>query len=226
MATANHPKTDSSGEAHVKICCDLLRCFVNENSDNWTDLLAAVEFAHNSTPNASGYSPFEVVYNRQPRTTATLLHEEAAKSFQPEHSTPGVKQKMSMARATLQKHQQIIREVQAYLHKERIKQIDTASNKRTRMLEFQPFYIGPFRVISRIPNTNTYRLELPSTWGPKINRNVNVKNLHSFPEDLGITDEAFIQSDGPLARLTPETENLGIFESTYTQAGQPYRIGC
>ena len=232
VATTAHPQTDSSGEAHVKICIDLLRCFVNSNTDDWTEHLAAVEFAHNSTPNASGYSPFEIVYNREPRTTATLLHEEATNAFEPEHTTASVKQDMFNAKANLRKHQQLIRDVQAYLYKERDKMIQGSENKRTRITDFQPgdwvimhrdvagkvfkrnklspFYCGPFLIRSRIPNTNSYKLDLPPTM-KRVNATVNAKNLHAYPEELGFSDKAFIASEEPLSRLTRENTPLEIF---------------
>ena len=94
ITTPNHPQTDSSAEAHVQICTGLLRQFVNGRQDDWYDLLPAVEFAHNSTPNITGYSPYEVVYNRTPRTPACLLYEEACKEFVAKHTTATTQQAM------------------------------------------------------------------------------------------------------------------------------------
>jgi hypothetical protein len=44
----------------------LLRHFVNQQLNNWSKLLAPLEFAYNSTVNSLGKSPFEIVYGYTP----------------------------------------------------------------------------------------------------------------------------------------------------------------
>mmetsp|Transcript_29483 Transcript_29483/g.73010 ORF Transcript_29483/g.73010 Transcript_29483/m.73010 type:complete len:123 (+) Transcript_29483:1035-1403(+) len=54
MSTPLHPQTYASSEAAVKICIDMCRWFVNSNQDDRGDLLSALEFAYNITPNSNG----------------------------------------------------------------------------------------------------------------------------------------------------------------------------
>jgi len=77
MSTPFRPQTDSSGEAAVKICIDLCRLYVDSNQSDWYELLPSLEFAYNDTPGASGFSPFEICYQRNPRSAQTFLSEEA-----------------------------------------------------------------------------------------------------------------------------------------------------
>ena len=73
ISTPDHPQTDSSGEAGVKLCIDVLRQFVNSNQNDWYDLLPAVEFACNDAPGPSGTTPFEINNCRHPRSAEGLL---------------------------------------------------------------------------------------------------------------------------------------------------------
>jgi hypothetical protein len=60
---ASHPQTDEKIEAVNRLLGNLLQCFVGKNLRQWDQILAQVEFAYNNSTNqATGKCPFEVVY--------------------------------------------------------------------------------------------------------------------------------------------------------------------
>ena len=236
ITTPNHPQTDSSAEAHVQICTSLLRQFVNEQQNDWYSLLPAVEFAHNSTPNLTGYSPYEIVYNRTPRTPASLLHEEACKEFVPTHTTATTRQAMAGGKDLLARHQRIIRDVQAFMQKQREKMLNPGPHRRFDKRVFKPgervlvstkyksktargtdklapLYEGPFRVLKVHAQGQSYTLEIPQAMKRQMNPVFNVKHLYPAPKTTRAPPEADeISSDNTdLARLTPIGTDLKIY---------------
>jgi hypothetical protein len=68
MCSSYHPQTDGQME-HVNQCLEtFLRCFVHSCPNKWRDWLAIAEFWYNTEFQSSlGRSPFEALYDRQPR---------------------------------------------------------------------------------------------------------------------------------------------------------------
>ena len=67
MSTAFHPQTDGETERVNQELEQFLRVFGNFQQDNWMELIAFMEFAHNAKQHsATGKSPFEVWYGFQP----------------------------------------------------------------------------------------------------------------------------------------------------------------
>ena len=59
FSTAYHPQTDGQTERMNRVLEEMLRGFINHPQDNWEKLLPAVEFAYNSSVQAStGQTPF------------------------------------------------------------------------------------------------------------------------------------------------------------------------
>jgi len=67
FSSASHPQTDGQTEAINRLMGNLLRRFVGKNLRPWDLILAHIEFAYNNSTNqATGKFPFEVVYGLCP----------------------------------------------------------------------------------------------------------------------------------------------------------------
>ena len=214
-STPYHPQTDSTGEATVRMCIDLCSRFVNSNQDDWYELMPALEFAYNDTPTSTGFSPFEINYQRHPRSASSLLTDcllDEGMMDTPRDPT---------AVAALRRYGKVIRETRANLtqlakqignpepviHKkfrtETFKELDWVMlNKSFAGTSFpqnkmSQRWVGPFQVTART-GPNTYRLALPSSMNvPEV---VNVRNLKKAPGTA--TPYKAKGPDMPQARLT------------------------
>jgi hypothetical protein len=77
MSSAYHPQTDGQTERMVRTVKEMLRSFVNHRQTNWSEQLAAIEFAYNNDVHSSTQlSPFELDLGYHPRTPYTCLFPE------------------------------------------------------------------------------------------------------------------------------------------------------
>jgi Chromo (CHRromatin Organisation MOdifier) domain len=73
ISTTGHPQTDGATERANRTVEQMLRCFANARQSNWYDLLPMVEYAYNSAVHeATGVSPFSVVYGYEPKAPIDL----------------------------------------------------------------------------------------------------------------------------------------------------------
>ena len=69
MSTAFHPETDGQSERAFRTLQQMLRAFVNPRQNNWAACLPLLEFAYNSSQQAStGFAPFFLCSGRAPAT--------------------------------------------------------------------------------------------------------------------------------------------------------------
>ena len=69
MSSARHPETDGQSERTIRTISQYLRSFVKYNQKDWDSWLPLAEFYYNSAVHrATGLSPFQVTYGRQPLT--------------------------------------------------------------------------------------------------------------------------------------------------------------
>jgi len=67
MSTAYHPQTDGQTERANRTIEDMLRAHVSPHHDDWDKHLTTIEFAYNSSVQAStGYTAFYLNYGRHP----------------------------------------------------------------------------------------------------------------------------------------------------------------
>ncbi|GKV41594.1 hypothetical protein SLEP1_g49100 [Rubroshorea leprosula] len=82
FSSASHPQTDGQTEAINKILGNLLRSFVGKNLRQWDLVLAQAEFAYNNSSNqATGKCPFEVVYGVRPFSPLDLAPLPTSRQF-------------------------------------------------------------------------------------------------------------------------------------------------
>ena len=67
MSTAFHPQTDGQTERLNQTLEQYLRCYIDQEQDNWVSLLPLAQFAYNSAENSTTkVSPFYVNYGYNP----------------------------------------------------------------------------------------------------------------------------------------------------------------
>lgn len=63
-----HPQCNGMDERFMRTLKDMLACYINDHLDNWDKFLPLVLFAYRTSPHqATGISPFELLYGRKPR---------------------------------------------------------------------------------------------------------------------------------------------------------------
>ena len=243
ISTPDHPQTDSSGEAAVKLCIDVLRQFVNSNQNDWYELLPAVEFACNDAPGPSGMTPFEINNCRHPRSAESLLSDLAIEAqSRADLSTQPASQRSvhQLAVDRMKRHREIIRDVRAVLERssehiaepertvkhvyraETFKENDLVYVRReaAKALATQnklaPQWIGPYRVI-KVISPVAYEINFPPSRDSKASRTVNIRNLRRAPVSRNETTQASTDGDPlePLAPLVEPTHNLRIIDITH-----------
>ncbi len=76
LSTTFLPQTDRQTERLNSVLEQYLRSYVNFQQDDWTPLLALVEFAYNVAVHSStGKAPFEIIYREIPRSDMLTLDE-------------------------------------------------------------------------------------------------------------------------------------------------------
>jgi hypothetical protein len=74
MSTANHPESDGQTERSNRVIEDMLRSIVSQQQDTWSTYLAHVEFAYNTSEQATtGFSPFFLNHGREAHTPFTVV---------------------------------------------------------------------------------------------------------------------------------------------------------
>jgi len=169
LSTAFHPQTDGQTERLNQTLEQYLRSYVNQQQDNWVQLLPLAQFAYNSAKSeATKTSPFFANYGHEPEAyrhprpdairaeRATImveklqgLHKQLATDieFQNERSAMYANKKRSM-------EPPLKRGDKVYLLRKNIK-----TKRPSTKLDFKK--LGPFKITEKIGKVN-YRLQLPA----------------------------------------------------------------
>ena len=76
----HHPQTNSQVERMNRVIKEALRNMVAENQKDWPDYLDSIAFAYRSAVNEStGFSPYQLLYGRQPVLPVDILYGEPSK---------------------------------------------------------------------------------------------------------------------------------------------------
>jgi len=78
VSSVNHPQSDGQTERMVRTLKEMLRSCVGHQQSDWTDKLAALEFAYNNSVHPStSLTPFELDLGLHPKTPYSLIIETA-----------------------------------------------------------------------------------------------------------------------------------------------------
>ena len=210
FSSASHPQTDGQTEAINRLLGNLLRSFVGKNLKQWDHVLAQVEFAYNNSTNqATGRCPFEVVYGTRPLSPLDLTPssdnrqysadaEQRAKEIKKLHEQvrERIKKQNSRYKAQRDKHRRLQTFkvgdlVWIHLRKERFPKQPNA--------KLSPRADGPFRIMQKI-NDNAYKVELPGTYG--VSATFNVADLSPYFDDGA-------EFDSKASSVQPEEDDEG-----------------
>lgn len=183
MSTAYHPQTDGQTERVNRTLEEALRCYVDDDIENWDKYLPYVQHMLNtSTHSTIGMSPYTRVYGRDPTVPADLVvtqHNEVNKIIQT---------RAEIERKALEHFTRAQERQKRYADKNRrpmsyevgdsvwvqTKHINLPVNNTSKL---KHKYMGPFKIIRKI-NENAYELKLPAT--SKVHPVFNVSRLRRF----------------------------------------------
>ncbi len=174
MSTAFHPQTDGQTERMNRVVEDCLRHYVMPHQQNWDQLLPVVEFAINSSWQASiDMTPFKCCYGYAPKNPLTVS------------LPPQGEERVPAAVDFAKQMQDLLRLAKARLEAAQHRQKAYADQHRTEMefevgqrvllstknlklkgsgtRKFFPKFIGPFKILKRIGPV-AYELELPPSY--------------------------------------------------------------
>ena len=189
FSTAFHPQTDGQTERMNQTLECYLRCYINFQQDNWTELLACAEYVTNQAVNATTKkSPFELVYKFTPSMRINLergdegpqRENEAAKEQADSIRQAQIAADLARDNAvkSMAKHYDKKRKGMVFKPEDLVKL--AAKNIRTVRVstKLADRFLGPFKVVSRI-GTNAYKLDLPKKYG-RLHHTFHVSLLEPF----------------------------------------------
>ncbi|SAM00104.1 hypothetical protein [Absidia glauca] len=170
LSTSFHPQTDGQTERINSILEQYLRCYVNYQQSNWSDMLPIAQFAYNNSKHSStNETPFHAVYGCHPRLSVSLPRSN-------KHTTPATDRLAKMNQVHLDMKDAILatQETHKKYYDQRtipapsykigdqvwLSTKNLKTQRPTKKLDHRR--IGPFKITATI-GTRAYRLELPPT---------------------------------------------------------------
>ncbi len=173
MSTSMHAQTDGQTERMNRTLEEMLRHYVNYQLDDWDSFLPCVEFAYNSSCNATlrmspfeadvGFNPFgDIIWNGYKVTVRNATAEELTNRLNSIANQVRNAIRDAQRRQKLyydKKRQEVNYDVgdMVLLDRTRIN-VDAYAN--IKKVKFLPRWCGPFKIVERIGKV-AYRLELP-----------------------------------------------------------------
>jgi hypothetical protein len=198
MSTANHPQSDGQTERMVRTLQEMLRSTISHEQHDWTDKLAALEFAYNNSIHPStSLTPFELDLSRHPKTPYSLVMDTEKDVDAVEEFITKLEALQHQAIEALQKaRDQQTRAVnknrprpQQFKEGDMVlishKLLRTAASRVSGAAKLRGKYSGPFRILKKVSPTS-YQLDLPAniTIHPTVNIEY-LKEYHASPDRLG-----------------------------------------
>jgi hypothetical protein len=185
----------------VRTLKEMLRSTISHRQTDWTDKLAALDFAYNNSIHPStSLTPFELDLGLHPRTPYSLVLDTQHEVQTVEDFLSHLEALQHQALEALEKARQ---QQSANVDKDRPrprtfqvgdlvllshKHLRTAASRSVGSDKLRAKYSGPFRITKKVSPT-AYQLDLPANI--KIHPTINIeylKEYHSSPAHLGIRD--------------------------------------
>lgn len=170
LSTAFHPQTDGQTERTNATLEQYLRCYINYQQDNWSDLLPMAEFCYNNTIHSStNQTPFFALHGYHPRFNLQVPRVAA--------SNPTAQTRLQTLKETqedLQFHIKSAQESQERYYNQHVQAQpafapgDSVWLLRSNIKTTRPSdkldakKLGPFKIIEAV-NSRAFRLQLPAS---------------------------------------------------------------
>ena len=170
LSTAFHPQTDGQTERTNATLEQYLRCYINYQQDNWSDLLPMAEFCYNNTIHAStNQTPFFALHGYHPRFSLQVPRVAA--------SNPTAQARLQALKETqedLQFHIKSAQESQERYYNQHVQAQpaftpgDEVWLLRSNIKTARPSdkldakKLGPFKIVEAV-NSRAFRLQLPAS---------------------------------------------------------------
>jgi hypothetical protein len=187
--SAMHPQANGLVERTNRTILTYLRKYL-EGTNNWVELLPALQFSLNTTVHASsGQTPFLLVHGRAPRVPAELFDP----NLHPQYAEENISVQLRQQAAIQQKAWQAEEEAWSKQKKDFDKRSRTKSvrpgdvvylnrpHSGGQFQKFQPLYFGPFKVVALHANSS---VELMRENGKILRVHADRVKLASFAEQL------------------------------------------
>ncbi|KAL0301975.1 UNVERIFIED_CONTAM: hypothetical protein Sradi_6474300 [Sesamum radiatum] len=191
FSTTNHPQIDDKIERVNALVEDYLRHYVSATQRNWVDLLDVAQFSYNLHKSlATGMSPFELAYGRQPTTPYEVSVQKMSGKCPAAYRLARSKQELlDEAKDSLAKAQRRMkkyadmgrRHVEFSVGDQVLLKIWKKISSKSVHRGLIPKYDGPLEVISKVGSL-AYRLKLFDRL--KIHPTFHVIFLKKFHQDL------------------------------------------
>jgi hypothetical protein len=178
FTTSYHAKANGQSERSNQTFIHAMRCAINGRFDQsgWEDLIPAVTFALNTSPNTStGFPPYELRYGQKPRSilqpeqaSTTTLTEKGAKHFVEEHRSllKEAHAAIALAQARMkaiydEKRKPVEIHVEDEVYLKLAKGVDNGYKLLDNFTKFSFNKMGPYKV-AKVISPLSFELELPS----------------------------------------------------------------
>lgn len=165
MSTAYHPQTDGQTERVNQTLEQYLRCYVDYNLTNWSELLPTAEFAYNNQAHESTKnSPFFIEYGLHPRAGPTIVKETSHVDLNDIMKTRIEAQEQAKAALSLAAERMkwyFDKNVQKVPFKVGDLVLLNLKDYQRTERALQPRFEGPFEIIEKLSDV-TFKLKLPT----------------------------------------------------------------
>ena len=200
--TPYHPQTDGLVERFNKTLKQMLRRLITGEGREWHKLLPYILFAYREVPQVStGFSPFELLYGRDPRGPLDILREGWVRSNPKGDDVISYVQKvydrMEAARDAVKENLEAAQRRQKAWYDKRARETQLEVGEEvlvllpTRSEKLLSKWKGPFKITRRVGKVN-YQIEIP---GPTMKQklfHINIIKKWHPPADLyyhAVTDD-------------------------------------
>ena len=228
LSTAFHPQTDGQTERANQTLEQYLRCYCNEEQDDWATKLPLAEYAANAAQNKTlKMSPFQVLYGFQPE----ILPLNASRDETLGGKVPAAAERAEEVRTQDEKLKHLWRQSvnnRANYHDSKHKRREYAvgdmvmlSTKNLRLKvpkkKLAARYVGPFRIRDVI-GTQAYRIALPKEY--PVHNVFHVSLLEPWQEREGVDPPAPM----PLAEDNDEWIVEAVVDARKVRGAQEYLV--